>query len=218
MGSARALSDQARAGAGARLTQLGDPGGAVPVLPAARRLWPGVRQAWQRLSRWFRRHYLATLVVTTGLFLLQLFHLYWLFTDVILRRLAGHSFFAFPQSGLIVYVLIDYLEIPTHLSASLLYLYEFGAGRRRRRLSWRPLVYLGFIQIHWVHILWITDDVVLQRLTQHSVLGWGVAAAWFAILIDYLEVPVILDRLWRIFQERDQLIGRLRRRFGGAPA
>ena len=55
-----------------------------------------MRKIWNDFWRWYRRHYVATLVVTTGLFFFQIFHLYWLFTDVILQRITGHSYFALP--------------------------------------------------------------------------------------------------------------------------
>src|SRR5437016_3851998 len=93
-----------------------------------------LRSLGRPLAAWYRRHYLAALIVTTALFLLQLFHLYWLFTDVILKRITGNSYFAFPPQGLIIYVMIDYFEIPTHLSAMGLYFYEFRQGIKVKSL------------------------------------------------------------------------------------
>jgi hypothetical protein len=167
-----------------------------------------LRDLFERFWRWYRRHYLATLIVTTSLFLLQLFHLYWLFTDVILKRLTGHSYFIFPASGLVLYVLIDYLEIPTHMSGMLLYVYEFRSGVRLK-----SLLFFVLLQLHWVHLLWITDDVVVNTFTQRTLLTWSGIVAWGAILIDYIEVPIIGDRLHRVYVERDLIWRRLRARF-----
>src|ERR687886_410723 len=137
-----------------------------------------VESLWRPLAAWYRRHYLATLIVTTALFLLQLFHLYWLFTDVILKRITGHSYFVFPPQGLLIYVLIDYLEIPTHLAAMGLYFYEFRQGIRMK-----SLFFFVLLQLHWVHLLWITDDVVVKSFAPgYELLTWGGLAAWVAIL------------------------------------
>jgi len=169
-----------------------------------------VRALSDRFWRWYRRHYVATLVVTTALFLLQLFHLYWLFTDVVLTRLTGHSSFAFPAGGLLLYVLIDYLEIPTHLSGMVLYGYEF-----RRGIRLKSLVFFVLLQLHWVHLLWITDDVVVNTFTEHTLLTWTGLAAWVAIGIDYIEVPIIVDRLRQVYLERETIWRRLRRSLAG---
>jgi hypothetical protein len=159
---------------------------------------------------WYQRHYLATLVITTAIFLLQAFHLYWLFSDVILQRLTGHSAFVFPEAGMVLYVLADYLEIPALISASLLYVFEL-----RRRPGWRPLSMLLLLNTQWVHMLWITDDVVVRSFASTSLFSWGSAAAWVAILIDYLEVPIMVDTLRRVYAERHVLWRRIRRRLGG---
>jgi hypothetical protein len=164
---------------------------------------------WRPLAAWYRRHYLATLIVTTALFLLQLFHLYWLFTDVILKRITGHSYFIFPPQGLLIYVLIDYFEIPTHLSAMGLYFYEFRQG-----IKMKSLFFFFLLQLHWVHLLWITDDVVVNTIADHPLLAWGSLAAWIAILIDYLEVPIIVDRLHQVWQERRVILHRIRVNLG----
>jgi hypothetical protein len=175
---------------------------AMERLPAAsRRFWA-----------WYQQHYLATLVITSAVFLLQIFHLYWLFTDVIVERLTGRSVFAFPQSGMIVYVLADYLEIPALVSASLLYVYEL-----RRGVRLRSLFFLVLLNTQWIHMLWITDDVVVRTLSNTSLFSWGASVAWIAILIDYLEVPVIVDTLHKIYLQRGVLMRRLRRRLGVEP-
>jgi hypothetical protein len=160
-----------------------------------------VRRFWA----WYHRHYLLTLVVTTGLFGLQVFHLYWLFTDVVLQRMTGRSFFVFPPAGMFIYVLVDYLEIPALLSTTLLYLYQL-----RRGLDPRALVYLFLLNTQWIHLLWITDEVVVDTLTSRTLLPWNALVAWVAILIDYLEVPVIIDTLYRVYTERHAIWAEIR--------
>jgi hypothetical protein len=171
-----------------------------------------IRDLSRRFWAWYQRHYVATLVITTGVFLLQVFHLYWLFTDVVLQRLTGRSYFVFPEAGMIVYVLADYLEIPALLSASLLYVFDL-----RRGFHWRALFLLLLLNTQWIHLFWITDDVVVRTFAHVSILSWTSAAAWVAILIDYLELPVIADTLRRVFAERRVIWRRLRRRLGLRP-
>jgi hypothetical protein len=161
---------------------------------------------------WYQRNYLAVLVLTTAIFLLQIFHLYWLFTDVVLQKLTGRSFYAFAEAGKIVSLFADYLEVPTLISASLLYVNEL-----RKRFSWASLGYLLMLNTQWVHILWITDEVVVETFASAGLFQWNAAVAWVAILIDFLELPVILDTLRRVWVERHEILARLRRETRPAP-
>ena len=172
----------------------------------------GVRSFW----RWYQRHYLAVLVVTTGVFLLQLFHLYWLFTDVVLQRLTGRSFFGEGTVAEMVglsSLIADYLEIPTLISASLLYVNEL----RRKGFSWRALGFLVMLNTQWLHIFWITDEVVVQYFAGPVAPQWNALLAWVAILIDFLELPVIYDTLRRVWRARGEIASRIRSRLNGAP-
>jgi hypothetical protein len=171
-----------------------------------------LRDLNRRFWAWYQRHYVATLVVTTGAFFLQIFHLYWLFADVILERLTGQSAFAFPAAGMVVYVLADYVEIPALVSASLLYVYDLRRGWR-----WRSVFMLVLLNTQWVHMLWITDDVVVRTFAHTSLFSWGSFLAWIAILIDYLELPVIIDTLRRVYAERGTIASRLRRSLDARP-
>jgi hypothetical protein len=134
------------------------------------------------------------LSLATGLFLIQIFHLYWLFTDVILVRLTGESYFVFPAIWGVVSTLLDYSEIPAIISTSILYIHLL-----RQNFTWKNLLYLLFINIQWLHILWITDEVVVETFELHfQLFHWATVIAWIAILIDYLELPVIYDTAKRL--------------------
>lgn len=158
--------------------------------------------------KWYEKRYVITLLVTSTLFILQAFHLYWLFTDIILQKITGHSFFIFPPQGLFIYVFIDYIEIPTHLSLSVLYIYQM-----QKRFKWRDLAFFIFLQIHWLHIFWITDDVVLNRLTGHTPVDLNAYFAWVAILIDYLEVPIMVDQLQKVYAARKEIKQKIQQSF-----
>lgn len=146
-----------------------------------------------RFWRWYERHYLLNLSVATALFLLQAFHLYWLFTDVILERLTGHSYFIFPRALWPVYVLVDYTEIPALIMTSAVYLHSLG-----KRNSLQAWLALAAINIQWVHLFWITDEVVLEMVGGKPFIGMPPVVAWIAILIDYLELPVMVDTVRRL--------------------
>lgn len=143
---------------------------------------------------WLERHERFLTVATALLFALQLVHLYWLTTHVVLYRLTGVSYFSptpFWQSLLIV---VDYTEIPALLSTSALYIHQL-----RQRFSWRTVWFLLSLNTQWLHILWITDEFVIDRFAG-DVADFPLWLAWVAILIDYLELPVIADTLrsaWR---------------------
>lgn len=146
---------------------------------------------------WYQRHYLLNLSVSTALFAVQLFHLYWLFTDVILLKLTGSSFFAFDEIWGIVSTVLDYSEIPAIISTSILYVHLL-----RQNFSKKNLFYLLFINIQWIHILWITDEIVIEKFAnQFDLFHWANAVAWVAIMIDYLELPVIWDTTKRLYRE-----------------
>jgi hypothetical protein len=82
----------------------------------------------------------------------------------------------------------------------------------------RAVLYLALLNSQWLHILWITDEIVVETIASASLFSWIGAVAWVAILIDYLEVPVIVDTLRRVFAKRQAIVGRLRRRFGALRA
>jgi hypothetical protein len=152
------------------------------------------KRLWQGFWEWYERHYLLNVALAAVLFLLQIVHLYWLGAEPISLRLVDESFFS--PSGLLQYLIffIDYTEIPALIAASLLYVNEL-----RRGFSWRPLVFLVLLNSQWLHIFWITDEYVSTAMAGDaaatSMPGW---LAWVAILIDYLELPVIYDTLKRL--------------------
>jgi hypothetical protein len=145
---------------------------------------------WQRFWAWYERNYLLNVAIASALFLLQVVHLTWLGADPIAQRLVHESFFS--PEGVLRYLiyLVDYSEIPALIAVSLVYVNEL-----RERPSWKPLLFLLFLNSQWLHIFWITDEYVAGELSGTSLPGW---LAWVAILIDYLELPVIYDTLKRL--------------------
>jgi hypothetical protein len=108
-------------------------------------------------------------------------------------------------------VLVDYTEIPALLSVSLVYVHEL-----RTRFSWKAVLYLAFLNSQWLHIFWITDEFVVTT-NEGGATALPTWLAYVAILIDYLEVPVIVDTIRKLVVSirRDRLSTFLREDLGG---
>jgi len=144
---------------------------------------------------WYERHYLLNITIAGGLFLLQIVHLAWLTSEVVVQRLLGISYFSTTPLVETMLVLVDYTEIPALIGVSLIYGNELRTGWR-----WMSVLFLLMLNSQWLHIFWITDEVVVEKLT-----GQGVGTvlpvwiAWAAILIDYLELPAMADTVRSFF-------------------
>lgn len=137
---------------------------------------------------WYERHYTLILWATTLLFVLQVVHLYWLGTHVIAGRLLGYSLFNPPSFWQYVIIAVDYTEVPALISTSMLYIYEL-----QKRFSWKAVVFLILLNSQWLHLFWITDEFVVNQFAGRAATLLPVWLAWVAIMIDYLEVPVMID-------------------------
>lgn len=145
---------------------------------------------------WYERHYTLNLGITTGLFALQVVHLYWLAAHVIALRLTGTSYFT--PSELVQYtiIVVDYTEIPALISTSVLYIYEL-----QKKFSWKAVFFLIFLNTQWLHLFWITDEFVVNQFAGRPSTILPMWLAWVAILIDYLEIPVIIDTVMKFVKE-----------------
>jgi hypothetical protein len=149
-----------------------------------------IKKYWKRFWGWYERNHTLNLGIATGLFSLQLVHLFWLATHVIAERLFGQAYFTPGGFYETLIILVDYTEIPALITVSLVYINEL-----RKKITVKPVLFLLFLNSQWIHILWITDEFVVQRFgtaDHHSPL-LPVWLALVAILIDYLELPVIFD-------------------------
>jgi hypothetical protein len=126
------------------------------------------------VSAWTKDRLLERL--SALLFVTQLVHLVWMTTYVIPLHLGFHPLWSPPAAPLAI---ADYFELPAIITTSLLYI---------RTRQWRLLL---LVDVQLLHIYWITDEIILTRSTLSPLLAWG------AILIDYLELPVIFDTIRR---------------------
>lgn len=146
--------------------------------------------------RWYERYFVVHLQISTALFLLQLVHLLWLTTNVVVPQLAGAAPVLAPPSLLIA--LVDYIEIPAIVGLSIVYLRDVSNGRATPK-TW---LNLAFLNSQWLHLFWITDEVVVASLTGTVTLALPRWLAWVAITIDYLELPVMVDTVLLLFKTR----------------
>jgi len=152
--------------------------------------------AVQKLVRFWHKYENLNLKIAFVLISLQLVHLYWLTADVVVKRITGNSAFGLSQSNplFIFFIVIDYIEIPG-LVAGMTY-YALSAYKRQSTVKNSLLLAMLVVQVF--HIFWITDEVVYSTFFESSsVVEMPYYAAWVAILIDYLELPVIGDLFYR---------------------
>ena len=143
----------------------------------------------------YNQHLTLNLTIASGLFTLQLVHLYWLTVHVIFHRAFGFSLWDPSQTLETILLLVDYTEIPALITTSLVYINEL---RKRYRL--KNVLYLIFLNSQFLHIFWITDEFVEARLTGAPEIT--VLPIWLAIVaiaIDYLELPVIFETIKKLF-------------------
>lgn len=154
--------------------------------------------------KWYEQNKTLNLGIAAFLFTLQIIHLIWLFGDIIYFRLTGVKIFNLEshEGGAgnfaeITILLVDYLEIPAIVTTSLVYINEL-----RQKFNYKSLWFLFFINSQWLHLFWITDEFVVDVFSgtnTSTVLPFWMA--WVAILIDYLELPVIYDTLKKFFEQ-----------------
>lgn len=143
-----------------------------------------LRKFWN----WYSSHKVLNTGLAAGLFTLQLVHLYWLTTHAVFFRLFGVSFWSMSGLSQVLMSIVDYTEIPALVLTSLVYINEF-----RERRNGKSLFYLLLINSQWLHLFWITDEVVMAAFMGAAPLAMPLWLSWLAIVIDYLELPVIYD-------------------------
>jgi len=134
------------------------------------------------------KHYSLYTGITAGLFLLQVVHLYWLTMHVVAYRLWGVSFFNPDTFWQWVIILVDYTEIPAIIATSVLYIHSIN-----KNFNKKDLLLLILLNTQWLHIFWISDEFVLKVLHEGVPTVLPFWLAWAAIMVDYLELPVMYD-------------------------
>lgn len=144
----------------------------------------------RKFFNWYENHLLANTTIAAILFALQLIHLFWLTTDVVIPRLGFESVFPVTSLRETLLILVDYTEIPALITTSLVYINAY-----RKKYNIKSILYLIFLNSQWLHLFWITDEFVLEQFAGDAPVIFPFWVAWMAILIDYLELPVIFDTI-----------------------
>lgn len=155
------------------------------------------KKFWRNFWNWYEKHYVLTVGISGGLFLLQLIHLYWLTVHVVFHKIFGVSLW--DPSPIIesILVIVDYTEIPALIGTSLIYINELRKGAQRVKNT----LYLIFLNSQFLHIFWITDEFVEAKFTGAPVAT--ILPLWLAIVaiaIDYLELPVMFETFKKFFE------------------
>lgn len=150
--------------------------------------------------KWYEKYYTLNVTIAASLFALQLIHLYWLTTHVVAVKLFDQSFFTPPLFWQYIIIAVDYTEIPALITTSLVYINEL-----RKKYNLKSIFYLIFINSQFLHIFWITDEFVVEQFTGRGTTMLPLWLAWVAIMIDYLELPVIFETLKKAFNQVKKL-------------
>jgi hypothetical protein len=152
-----------------------------------------------KFINFYNRYENLNLKITFFLISLQILHLYWLTTDVVLQKIFDESFFLAPKSLLPVFVVIDYIEIPALISGLIFYAYSIRSNKSTAKKSY---LFLGLLGVQVIHIFWITDEVVYDSLFKSNFVEIPYVLSWIAILIDYLELPVMADLFYKVIKKK----------------
>ncbi|MEK7517320.1 MAG: hypothetical protein AAB583_02130 [Patescibacteria group bacterium] len=146
------------------------------------------------ILNWYEKNYTLNVGIASFLFLWQLIHLYWLTVDVVLLKLFGVYLFHLTQFWQYAIIIVDYTEIPSLILVSFIYVHSLS-----KKFSWKSVLFLLLLNSQWVHLFWITDEFVVRAFLEEAYADIPLWLAWVAILIDYLELPVIFDTLKKFF-------------------
>jgi hypothetical protein len=98
-----------------------------------------------------------------------------------------------------LFIIIDYIEIPALVSGITYYFFNLIYNKKEKRI--KNIIFLILLAIQSIHIFWITDDIVYSTFVGADLIEIPEYLVWIAILIDYLELPVIYDLLKRIIKK-----------------
>lgn len=134
----------------------------------------------EQISNFYRRYENLGLKITFVLVSLQVIHLIWLTLFVFEIHLP------LPD---IVFAAIDFLEVPALVSGIVFYSLLLHFSRNKK-----DMLYVGLLLIQFIHIIWITDTFIYMSINFNQYIWLAI----IAIVIDYLEIPVIYDLYKRI--------------------
>ena len=147
-----------------------------------------------KLLRWYDQYDDLNIIFVAFLFSIQVVHLLWLTTNVVVPRIFDLPPLTISRLFNTMIAVVDYTEIPAIIATSLVYVRSYKRGSNKK-----DIFYLLFLNMQWLHIFWITDEIVARSFFNYGgiINEWNSIAIWSAIVIDYLELPVIFETLKR---------------------
>jgi hypothetical protein len=158
---------------------------------------------FKQIINFYLKYQNLNLKISFFLISLQLLHLYWLTTDVVLYRITGIDYFVEGSNFVLLFIIIDYIEIPALVSGIIYYFFNLVYNKKEKEKRSKNIIFLFLLAIQSIHIFWITDDIVYSTFIGGDIIDFPEYLAWIAILIDYLELPVIFDLLKRLVKKED---------------
>ena len=91
----------------------------------------------QEFINFYLRYQNINLKISFILISLQLLHLYWLTTDVVIYRLTGIDYFVGLSDFILLFIIIDYIEIPALVSGIIYYFFAiiFDKKEKEKRIK-----------------------------------------------------------------------------------
>lgn len=146
-----------------------------------------INQFWN----WYEENLHLNIGIAAGLFVWQLVHLVWLTGDVVVERIFPTALFNLSGTWEYFIIIVDYTEIPALITVSLIYLNELRRGKDFSKNT----LFLVLLNSQWLHLFWITDEFVISQFRGTAEIILPLWLAWTAIVIDYLELPVMYDTI-----------------------
>ncbi len=122
---------------------------------------------------------------------LQVIHLFWLTANVTLP-LAGVNSYKFDY-GTVLFVVLDYIEIPSIIIASTTYLILII----RHEEIFKNFFFMFLLVIQVVHIAWLTDEFIVNYLDELPAY-----LVFLVALIDYTELAVLFNLGKKAFKKK----------------
>ena len=158
---------------------------------------------FKKIINFYLQYQNLNLKISFLLISLQLLHLYWLTTDIVLYRITGTDYFVEASNFVLLFIIIDYIEIPALVSGIIFYFFNLVYNKQEKEKRFKNILFLLLLAIQSIHIFWITDDIVYSTFVGGHLIDFPEYLVWIAILIDYLELPVIYDLLKRIIKKEE---------------
>lgn len=146
-----------------------------------------INQFWS----WYEENLHLNIGIAAGLFVWQLVHLTWLTGDVVIERLFSVALFNLSAVWEYLIIVVDYTEIPALITVSLVYINELSQGKDIPKSA----LFLVLLNSQWLHLFWITDEFIVSQFRDTTETIFPLWLAWLAIVIDYLELPIMYDTI-----------------------